>query len=239
MAVVLEDIENQYAFSFDSEALGRIRVWPAHSCDALEAFNKHYVYRESPRDFALFFLSRAAAPEDQTKPRHKKELFTREQLNSLTDHELDEIIEAILQHHSYFYEGRYGDPQERIPRHEEESAAEHLRRVVEAYRKRQNDAIRKTLDELTSAIRPKPIEFESLFNQNIALAPVENPQHRTNATLELMHETIRGTAFEINRLRFELAAAADSTSRQVRFATGVAIVALIVAIIIGLAELLK
>jgi hypothetical protein len=166
----LESFENEYAFTFESRELGRIRMWRATTKRGLSALEIHFLRREkTPRDFMLCLLSVTAAPEDPKDLRHKGEHVTAKQLSLLSDRELEEIAGQFLIHHIYFFE----DPRRLafesvqtedgegvevkqepldLPRDARESNIDYLQRLVGTHCKAQKEATEKAMADLSASM---------------------------------------------------------------------------------------
>lgn len=204
MGFNLDTYRNQYAFTFESETLGRIRIWAATSVPATRALRHHFPKRKgaSLRDFMLFLLSITAAQENPENPRHREELLTQDQLSGLSDGELDTIAAEFLKHHNYLFEGQ------ELAKNDQESNAEFLRRVVEGYCKTQYEAALRHIDQmsvgLSKAFLPDlsaltqlnssiASRIDSLRNSPTLTVPyVPNPQHKTNALLDDIRDISTG-----------------------------------------------
>jgi hypothetical protein len=199
MGFIQEDYQNQYAFSFESKTLGRLRIWAIMSHAATKALSHHFQRRdESPRDFMLFLLSITAAQENPENPRHREEFLTLDRLSALSDEEVDAITSNFLKHHTYLFQGH------KVTRNDKESDLEFLRRVVEGYRKTQNQATIARIDQMTAGLSKALMpdlsaitrlntsigsSLEALRNSqsSLVLLPPSNSQHKTN---DLLNEVI-------------------------------------------------
>lgn len=196
MGFNLQTYQNQYAFTFESETLGPIRIWAANTHKATKAFRYHLPRSKdsSLRDFMLFFLSITAALENPENPRCREEPLTQEQLSGVSDEELETIAAEILKHHKYLFEGQ------NLARNDQEGNVGYLRRVVDGYCKVQHEAMIKGIDQMTAGFSKALIPDLSALTQlnssiansldsvrrsqaSLVLRPVSDPQHKTNALL--------------------------------------------------------
>ncbi len=183
MALIAEDYQNQYTFSFESQILGRIRVWAAKSLKAQRSLRYRLPSREkeSARDYMLFLLSVTAAPENPDNPRHQEATLSVEQLSHLSDNELEEIAGLFLMHHKYLFEdpGRYscqdaGSGMVEIknesldfPRTEGESNVTYLKRLVENYCYLQTEATQKAMAGISETLSKVSVpDFSALTEMN-------------------------------------------------------------------------
>ena len=165
----LIDFDNLYAFTFQSEQLGPIRVWPAETAHVVSALHKRFPLHKNTtaQDFIRFFLSIAATRESPVNPRHRGEALSLEQLGALSDDELNKIAEQVLEHHKYLLEDptrvsyEQSDSEDLIEvglepvnlhRSAEETDVEYLTRVVDNYCEKQQEAMRKAAEQISQGL---------------------------------------------------------------------------------------
>lgn len=183
MPVIMDS--NKYAFSFESQHIGRIRVWPATSISAVSALLDTPRKKTPPRESMLFLLSLTAAPENFESPREKGEFLSKDRLAALSDDELEKLAGEFLTHHTYLFEDARGFTLEAasdesdldevksgsvdLPRREQESNVDYLRRLVEDYCKTQNEAMQKAIASFSESLSKFAPDFSALtlMNSNI------------------------------------------------------------------------
>jgi hypothetical protein len=185
----IQTFENEYAFTFESRELGRIRMWRATTRRGRSALEIHFLRREqTSRDFMLCLLSVTASPEDAKNPRQKGEHLTSQQLSVLSDEELDEIAGQFLLHHTYFGEDprrlafesvqtKDGEGVEvkleplDLPRGAEESNVDYLQRLVAAHCKAQKEATEKAMADLSEGMsKIMTPDISALTNMNSGIS---------------------------------------------------------------------
>lgn len=165
----LIDFDNLYAFTFQSEQLGSIRVWPVETTPAVSALLKRFPLPKNAtaQEFIRFFLSIAATRENPVNPRDRGEALSLEQLAALSDDELNKLAQQVLKHHTYLFEDPMRvsyDEESDIEGHvevglepvdlprSEETDVEYLTRVVDNYCEKQQEARRKAAEQISQAI---------------------------------------------------------------------------------------
>ncbi|PYP84079.1 MAG: hypothetical protein DMF61_20980 [Blastocatellia bacterium AA13] len=166
----IDSFENKYAFTVESQALGRIRMWRATTRRGLSALETHFLRRQNtPRDFMLCLLSVTAAAENPDNLRHRGEHMMAKQLSLLSDKELEGIAGQFLIHHTYFFE----DPRRLafesvqtedgegvevkqepldLPRDAQESNIDYLQRLVGTHCKAQSEATESAMADLSESL---------------------------------------------------------------------------------------